>query len=398
MIFRPRFSRFSTDTNPKNSPFFRLTVEEVLDRYGRDKIGMPDNSQFVMPKAQMDDLVARTGGDVGKLEQALGIPEGAWTNREMVQINIATPRDFNVRMPSGNEMGANNLWLPGGRLPTGQLEAVVDQIPKGGYTESLLPQAGKNVTPSNAPALNLAPAGHGMKPVTNSPAPATPVKAHTSANQANQGSHPIADPGASPTVKRAINALQEGSPDTRIGKTELQFREAVEGAKGVGVANEAAATSRMAELQAKWGRLSLTKRSALLEVKAEANALRRLQEMESATPNAHYLERHGAQLDLQSQFDRAAYGLNPTTGAQQHIPPAATRFMSHRDQLNVITKAESIYRATGDITQAQMPIRFDSVVGSGYQRGSLNYGVQYSGQVYLNSSGKAVSAFPVWGQ
>ena len=190
---------------------------------------MPDNSQFVMPKAQMDDLVARTGGDVGKLEQALGIPEGAWTNREMVQINIATPRDFNVRMPSGNEMGANNLWLPGGRLPTGQLEAVVDQIPKGGYTESLLPQAGKNVTPSNAPALNLAPAGHGMKPVTNPPAPATPVKAHTSANQANQGSHPVADPGASPTVKRAINALQEGSPDTRIGKTELQFREAVEG-------------------------------------------------------------------------------------------------------------------------------------------------------------------------
>ena len=198
---------------------------------------MPDNSQFVMPKAQMDDLVARTGGDVGKLEQALGIPEGAWTNREMVQINIATPRDFNVRMPSGNEMGANNLWLPGGRLPTGQLEAVVDQIPKGGYTESLLPQAGKNLTPSNAPALNLAPAGHGMKPVTNPPAPATPVKAHTSANQANQGSHPVADPGASPTVKRAINALQEGSPDTRIGKTELQFREAVEGgAKGV-VAN-----------------------------------------------------------------------------------------------------------------------------------------------------------------
>ena len=77
-----------------------------------------------------------------------------------------------------------------------------------------------------------------MKPVTNPPAPATPVKAHTSANQANQGSHPIADPGASPTVKRAINALQEGSPDTRIGKTELQFREAVEGgAKGVDVAN-----------------------------------------------------------------------------------------------------------------------------------------------------------------
>ena len=63
-----------------------------------------------------------------------------------------------------------------------------------------------------------------------------------------------------------------------------------------------------------------------------------------------------------------------------------------------VNAATDIYRATGDITQAQMPIRFNSVVGSGYQRGSLDYGVQYSGQVYLNSSGKAVSAFPVWGQ
>jgi hypothetical protein len=92
------------------------------------------------------------------------------------------------------------------------------------------------------------------------------------------------------------------------------------------------------------------------------------------------------------------YVLNPTTGVQQYIPPAATRFLSHRDQLNIITRSEGIYRATGDITQAQLPIHFNSVVGSGFQRGTLNYGVQYSGQVYLNSSGKAVSAFPVWGQ
>ena len=28
-------------------------------------------------------------------------------------------------MPSGNEFGENTQWLPGGKLPTGQLEAVV---------------------------------------------------------------------------------------------------------------------------------------------------------------------------------------------------------------------------------------------------------------------------------
>ena len=30
-----------------------------------------------------------------------------------------------VYMPSGNEFGENTQWLPGGKLPTGQLEAVV---------------------------------------------------------------------------------------------------------------------------------------------------------------------------------------------------------------------------------------------------------------------------------
>ncbi|MFN8353082.1 MAG: hypothetical protein U0Y10_01435 [Spirosomataceae bacterium] len=28
-------------------------------------------------------------------------------------------------MPTGNEFGENSQWLPGGKLPTGQLEAVV---------------------------------------------------------------------------------------------------------------------------------------------------------------------------------------------------------------------------------------------------------------------------------
>jgi hypothetical protein len=39
-------------------------------------------------------------------------------------------------MPTGRESGANELWLPGGRLPTGQREAVVDAIPGGQFTET----------------------------------------------------------------------------------------------------------------------------------------------------------------------------------------------------------------------------------------------------------------------
>eukprot|EP01084_Bolivina_argentea_P004350 8279_1 len=35
-----------------------------------------------------------------------------------------------MRMPSGNEIGANKEWIPGGYLPTGKPEAVIDAIPK----------------------------------------------------------------------------------------------------------------------------------------------------------------------------------------------------------------------------------------------------------------------------
>ncbi len=39
-------------------------------------------------------------------------------------------------MPTGNEEGVNDLWLPGGKLPTGQSEAVTNQIKLGNYTET----------------------------------------------------------------------------------------------------------------------------------------------------------------------------------------------------------------------------------------------------------------------
>lgn len=40
-----------------------------------------------------------------------------------------------MRIPSGNEEGANELWLVGGQLPTGHDEGVTDSIPKGKYKE-----------------------------------------------------------------------------------------------------------------------------------------------------------------------------------------------------------------------------------------------------------------------
>jgi hypothetical protein len=41
---------------------------------------------------------------------------------------------------SGNEAGANSLWIPGGRLPDGYLEAVIDaaNLPLEKYTVTTL--------------------------------------------------------------------------------------------------------------------------------------------------------------------------------------------------------------------------------------------------------------------
>ena len=91
-----------------------LVPKSALDRYGRDTLGWPDNSQFVMPAREMDQLLAKAGGDVAAVEKALGIPPGQWADRALARIDVPKPRDLNLCIPSGNEMGANQHWLPGG--------------------------------------------------------------------------------------------------------------------------------------------------------------------------------------------------------------------------------------------------------------------------------------------
>jgi len=63
----------------------------------------------------------------------LGIPAGSWQGKEFVRIDIPNPNASGVRLPSGNESGANPLWIPGGQLPGGKLEAVVNPVPSGSY-------------------------------------------------------------------------------------------------------------------------------------------------------------------------------------------------------------------------------------------------------------------------
>ena len=100
----------------------RFTSQDAIDRFGS---AGPD-SGFVLPKSEYDRLLAETGGDLMALEDALGLDPGFLSNGDTVAA-VIDPADLdNLRIPSGNEGGANDQWIPGGFTSGGVPEAVVD--------------------------------------------------------------------------------------------------------------------------------------------------------------------------------------------------------------------------------------------------------------------------------
>ena len=111
----------------------RFMPESNLEKYG---IAQRDGTSFVMPKNEADAMIEANGGSLRAMENELGLPEGFLDSNKIVRIDISDPEAFNLRIPSGNEAGANDQWIPGGCLPNGASEAVVDggRIPPDDYT------------------------------------------------------------------------------------------------------------------------------------------------------------------------------------------------------------------------------------------------------------------------
>ncbi len=111
----------------------RFMPQSNLAKYG---IAQRDGTAFVMPKAEADAMIDVTRGNARAMENELGLPDGFLDSNRLVRIDIADPEDFDLRMPSGNEAGANEQWVPGGHLPNGASEAVIngESVPPGGYT------------------------------------------------------------------------------------------------------------------------------------------------------------------------------------------------------------------------------------------------------------------------
>lgn len=60
----------------------------------------------------------------------MGFDPGTYTeNGGVVRIDIKNPVDYEIRLPSGNEYGANSHFVCGGKTDGGALEAVINNIP-----------------------------------------------------------------------------------------------------------------------------------------------------------------------------------------------------------------------------------------------------------------------------
>ena len=86
---------------------------------------------FVTSGEDMKKAIQESGGDVRKMEKILGLEDGSLGNNPTI-ISINSPS--NLRMPSGNELGASQKeFIPGGFTSGNQPEAVIDSVSKGDY-------------------------------------------------------------------------------------------------------------------------------------------------------------------------------------------------------------------------------------------------------------------------
>lgn len=112
----------------------RFYRSDSLEKYGPGNQG----TTFVFPTSQIDDIIRQADGDPKKLGEALGLGENFFVDKNGNAVDIVRA-DFsyediangNLRMPRGDEAGANAQWIPGGYLPEGIPEAVFNVSDRG---------------------------------------------------------------------------------------------------------------------------------------------------------------------------------------------------------------------------------------------------------------------------
>jgi len=94
-------------------------------------VGVPDdNTLFAMPTKYADKVIQNSNGNINYIEEKLGFPKGYFKyGGGLVRIDIEDLSDLDLRLPSGNETGANSLWITGGETSGGVPEAILNTVP-----------------------------------------------------------------------------------------------------------------------------------------------------------------------------------------------------------------------------------------------------------------------------
>lgn len=105
----------------------RIYFSDSLHKWGPGNNG----TTYVFPTSELQQILDETGGDPFELADRLGMKPSdffdADGNALPLEVRHFDPSELtNIRVPSGNEGGANPQWIPGGYLPTGIPEAVID--------------------------------------------------------------------------------------------------------------------------------------------------------------------------------------------------------------------------------------------------------------------------------
>lgn len=89
----------------------------------------PEPGHYVLPKSVVEEAITKSGGDVRKLEQLLGLEPPGYLGKNPMLVEIHQPQ--NLRIATGNELGARNQpFVPGGFTRGGIPEAVIDEVPE----------------------------------------------------------------------------------------------------------------------------------------------------------------------------------------------------------------------------------------------------------------------------
>ncbi len=100
----------------------RFTSKASFEKYGT----LGPEGAFILPKKYFDEILIESKGNLKIIEEKLGFEPGYLSDDDLMIVVLEDVNITKIRIPSGNETGANKKWIPGGFTSGKTPEAVID--------------------------------------------------------------------------------------------------------------------------------------------------------------------------------------------------------------------------------------------------------------------------------